>query len=29
LIEGEEIDLGPNVDIQISGNGFAIENILR
>jgi hypothetical protein len=26
LMEGEEIDLGPNVDAPVSGNGFAIEN---
>lgn len=27
LMEGEEIDLGPNVDTPVSGNSFAIVNI--
>uniref|UniRef100_A0A2K6G8U6 Gamma-tubulin complex component n=1 Tax=Propithecus coquereli TaxID=379532 RepID=A0A2K6G8U6_PROCO len=27
LMEGEEIDLGPNVDTPVSGSSFAIENI--
>lgn len=27
LMEGEEIDLGSNVDTPVSGNSFAIENI--
>lgn len=26
-MEGEEIDLGPNVDTLVSGNSFAIVNI--
>lgn len=27
LMEGEEIDLGPNVDTPVSSSGFATENI--